>query len=218
MSADYPLVARSGWPLLLAVILLALLLGMGLGLAWAVPLLLLAVSLAFLFRDPDRAISSAPLGVVSPVDGRVSVAERCHDPYLDREAIRISLCMSLLGPYSVRSPAEGKIRQIWYHPASEPSPGKALSDREGGQKRRYAIWVQTDEQDDVVLTLDVQRSFFRPRCYVHIGQRVGQGQRCGIMGFGGDVSVYVPGNSRLQSQSGDQVMAGSDVIASLVHE
>lgn len=214
MSADYPLVARSGWLLLLVVMLAALLLELGPGLAWAVPLWLLAALLAFLFRDPDRAISAAPLGVVSPIDGRVSMAARCHDLYLDREAIRISLCMSLLGPYAVRSPAEGKIRQIWYHPAGAGGPKKAVS----GHKRRYAIWVQTDEQDDVVLAIDVQRSFFRPRCYVYIGQRIGQGQRCGMMGFGGAVSVYVPGSSRLQRQPGDKVMAGSDVIASLVHE
>jgi len=56
-----------------------------------------------------------------------------------------------------------------------------------------------------------------PRCYVHSGERIGQGQRCGIVPFGALVDVYVPLNSKVDIKVGDHVRAGSDTLATLVH-
>lgn len=210
MAGEYPIVARQGWPLILGAVLLALVLHWALGVLWAVPAWLLAAGLVYLFRDPDRRIPPAPLAVVSPADGRVTGVATCRDPYLEREAVRIALRMHPWGVYTTRSPVEGKIMKIWF-PAGA---GESGTQDHGGT--RYAIWVQTDERDDVVLAVCLAGPL-RPRCYVHIGERIGQGQRCGIMGFGGDLSIYVPAGSRIEVKAGDRVRAGSDILATLVH-
>jgi phosphatidylserine decarboxylase len=57
-----------------------------------------------------------------------------------------------------------------------------------------------------------------PHCYVRVGERVGQGQRCGHVPMGGVVEVYLPPNSRVLVTPGSQLKAGSDVIATLVHK
>ncbi len=213
MSAEYPYIARQGWPFILAAVLVALALHFTLGEPWSLPFWLLALVLAYLFRDPERKIPAVPLAVVSPVDGEVTAVEACRDPYLERDALRIDLRMRRFGVYTTRSPVEGKIMEIWYFPANSSRQGEASA----ADYNRYAIWVQTDEQDDLVLVIRVAGHRLRPRCYVHIGERIGQGQRCGMVSFSGNVNVYVPANSRIEVQPGSQVHAGSDILATLIH-
>ena len=45
------------------------------------------------FRDPPREVPSQPNAVLSPADGRVLVVEKARDPYLDRDALKISIFM-----------------------------------------------------------------------------------------------------------------------------
>jgi phosphatidylserine decarboxylase len=52
---------------------------------------------------------------------------------------------------------------------------------------------------------------------VRIGDRVGQGQRCGFIHLGGRVDLYLPESCRTLVTVGDWVHGGSDVIAKLIH-
>ncbi|MFQ5436886.1 MAG: phosphatidylserine decarboxylase [Anaerolineae bacterium] len=217
MSAAYPYIARMGWPFILTAFLVAVVLHFTIGEPWSLPFCLLAVVLLYLFRDPERKIPPAPLAVVSPVDGKVADVELGRDPYLEREALRIGLRMNPFGVYTTRSPVEGQIMEIWALPVGGAPSGDNFVVGDTGRNPGPAIWVQTDERDDVVLMLPVVRRPLRPHCYVHIGERIGQGQRCGMVVYGGDVNVYVPANSRIEVQPGSRVEAGSDILATLIH-
>ncbi|MEK7321912.1 MAG: phosphatidylserine decarboxylase, partial [Pseudomonadota bacterium] len=83
---------------------------------------------------------------------------------------------------------------------------------------RYAMRVRTDENDEVVLVLRGAMISTRFVSLVRSGGRIGQGQRCGLLRFGGLVEVYVPVVSRVKVAAGATVRAGSDIIASLVHK
>jgi len=48
---------------------------------WFVPLVLL-----WLYRDPYRSLPSDPLGLLSPVNGTIIIAEAHPDPFLGRDA------------------------------------------------------------------------------------------------------------------------------------
>ena len=200
----YPYFSRAGWLPLLVSVALAFLVTHFLGWGWSVPLWLLTLLIVYLYRDPEREIPSSPLAVVSPADGVVRSVETVHDPYLDRDAILISIDMSRGGVYSTRSPVEGKILE----------PRNA---GDGGD-RPHGVWLKTDENDDMVVVMHRGPLGNLPQCFVRIGERVGQGQRCGYIQMGGQVDVYVPANSRVQVEPGSRVHAGSDVIATLVHK
>ena len=174
------------------------------GWGWSLPFWLACVVIVYVFRDPERDIPSSPLAVVSPADGQVVTVSTTHDPYLDRESIRLDIQMSHAGVYSTRSPVEGKIL--------EPRHS------ENGDDQPHGVWLKTDEDDDLVVVMHRGPLKNLPRCYVRIGERVGQGQRCGYIQMGGRVEVYLPVNSRVQVEQGSQVKAGSDVIATLVHK
>jgi phosphatidylserine decarboxylase len=175
---------------------------------WATPLWLVVAALLWLFRDPWRVIPSDPLGVVSPVDARVVDVGPSYDPYVEREAIRIQLEMSHTGVFSVRGMTEGKVMEHWMH---LPKAGKP-------DHRQHIVWVRTDEEDDLVMVMQPGRWVGRMRCYIAAGERVGQGQRCGIIPFGAEVVMYVPTKSQILVKPGDRVLSGSDLVAQLVHD
>ena len=200
---SHSLIARQGvLPLLLALLggVLALHLGgwiQSLGF-WALAGLVLV-----LFRDPDRIIPSLPMSVLSPADGRVLEVGKVHDPYLDRDSLRVTVDMSPYGVYTTRSPVEGKILEPPRSAADNGNP--------------HGVWLQTDEGDDIVLVMNKGRLRNNPQCYVRFGDRIGQGKRCGFVHMGGRVEIYLPANSIPAVAAGTTVRAGMNVIAKLVH-
>ena len=168
----------------------------------AAPLWLIVLLLLWMHRDPVRKIPSAPLGIVSPVQGNVIYADSHPDPYLGRDAQLIKINMSFASVYSVRAAVEGKLMQQWLDQESEDEHDVA-----------HALHIRTDEQDDVVVVLRPGRLFKNISCNANIGERVGSGHRCGYIRFGTVIDVYLPASARLQVKQGDKVKGGESLLA-----
>lgn len=216
--------ARSAWPIILSAVAAAMIAYLWCGWFCAGPVLLLTALLWFFFRDPSRKIPAAPLGVVSPVDGRVLRVEEARDLYLDRDAYKITVRMQWWGPYIIRSPSEGKVCQQWSLPQGlnagdlPQADAAAIADDNRPAQPRYAMRVRTDEDDEIVLVLRGAMLSTRFVCLARSGERLGQGQRCGLLYYGGVAEIYLPAVSRVKVAAGATVRAGSDIIASLVHK
>ena len=162
---------------------------------------ILCLLLVLIFRDPRRDIPAVRFAIVSPADGRISSIGMTHDPYLDRPCIRVVIRMNPCGVFSTRSPVEGKALEPPNIPEGIP----------------HGVWLRTKEGDDIVLVMNRGRLHSAPRCYIHIGERVGQGQRCGFIHLGGEVDLYLPQSSRPLVAPGDWVRSGADMIAKFIH-
>jgi phosphatidylserine decarboxylase len=208
-ARQYAYIAREGWLLVACCVVAAGIVFETAGIYWSLPFWLLCAVAMVVYRDPPRDIPTAPLGVVSPADGRVVSVETVNDPYLDRPAKRIEISMSPFGSYSTRSPIEGKVLEC----PSCPVDALPIDSR-----KLHGVWIQTDERDDLVLVMGRGRLDHAPRCYARIGERLGHGQRCGFIHFGGRIDVYLPTNSRVEVPPGTFVTAGADVIANLIHK
>lgn len=200
----HSIIAKEGWKLItFSIIVIAVLQHFYkhyVDLLWLIPLFFM-----WLYRDPQRKISSAPLGLVSPVDGEVVLAELHPDPFLGRDAFLIRICMSVTDIFSIRSITEGKIIQQWLDP----------EDDDDDRSLAHAIQIKTDEGDDVMIVLRPGRFFKKLSCDAVIGQRIGQGYRCGVIPFGSCVDVYVPANSSIKIAMGERVKSGISLLASL---
>jgi phosphatidylserine decarboxylase len=194
-------IAKEGLLPVLASVLAAVLVMQFAGFYASLAFWVLSLLLAVIFRDPDRDVPAVPLAIVCPADGRVSSISMMHDPYLDRPAIRVVIQMNSYGVFSTRSPVDGKVLDPPNIPPGVP----------------HGVWLRTNEGDDIVLVMNRGRLHSTPRCYVRIGDRVGQGQRCGFIHLGGQVDLYLPESSRTLVTAGDWVQGGSDVIAKLIH-
>jgi phosphatidylserine decarboxylase len=205
-SNSYPLIAREGWPVLLALLIIVVLSYYYFGDIVATLAGILFCFSLFLLRDPEQVVPSQPLALVSPVQGTVVSVDTIDDPWLTRHAIGIRIIMSFLDIYSLRSPIEGKIMNQW-----------SLHNRDT-TGRKFAFWVKTDEDDDVVVSVHLNLfAAFCFRFYGHSGERIGHGQRCGYLYFGGIIDVLVPENSKIQVKPGEHISSGSGILAQLVH-
>jgi len=200
---SHVLIARQGLLPLLLLVLAGVLVLHFLGVRESLPFWGLAVLILVIFRDPDREVPSLPMSVLSPADGRVVAVEQTQDPYLQRTSVRISIDMHPYGVFTTRSPVEGKVLQ----------PPKSADD----SKHPHGVWLQTDEGDDIVMVMNRGRLQNKPQCYVRIGDRIGQGRRCGFVHLGGRIDVFLPANSLPVVEPGSAVRAGTDAIARLKH-
>lgn len=217
-------IARQAWLPIAAVVIVSGLAYALCGLDCSLPLFIVAIVLLFLFRNPERRVPAVPLAVVSPVDGHITAIDEVSDPFLGRQAFRLTIRMKASGPWLVRSAMEGRVMQKWYLPkgldphSSNRMDQDALAAYPYAAQPHFVIWVQSDEQDDVVVALRGAFISGRMRCGVQTGDRIGQGGRYGLVWFVATADVYLPATSRLEASRGGTVRAGSDIIATLVHK
>ena len=207
-SNTYPIIAREGWlPAGLLILLLVIAVYLH---GITVTLITAALLLVFLFlvRDPIQDVPSSPLAIVSPVHGRIVADNEVEDDWIKRPARQLILQMSPLDIYSLRSPIEGKVVNQWTRkPDGQHS------------NRLFAFRVRGDEGDEVVVVIHLNMltaALFR--FYVHSGERLGHGQRCGFLYLGGRIEVLLPLNCRLLVRPGERIASGSGVLANLVHK
>ena len=208
---NYPIVAIEGRLCIGITAIVAIASAYLFGWLLSIPFWLLLCLFLYMFRDPYREIPSSPLAIICPVDGKIVDIQNCHDPYLKRDSICISIDMNTLGVYSIRSPIEGKVQERWFGSSADSEK------QENKDINQYSSWIQTDEEDDIVLAMIAKSASRNLRCYTQSGERVGQGQRCGFARFGANIVLYFSVNSIVEVKPGDKVQAGSDILAKLVH-
>ena len=208
----HPLLAREGWPFVGAAVAAALAVGWLAGFAWSLPLWLVAAFVIQFFRDPPRAVPALAAAVLAPADGRIVKVERAHDPYLEREALLISVFMNVFNVHSNRSPADGRVDRVVY------SPGKFINadlDKASVENERNAVLMTLADGARIAVVQVAGLIARRILCYVQAGDQLVRGQRYGFIRFGSRVDVYLPLSARPRVALGDTVRATSTVIAEL---
>ncbi len=201
-----PFVAREGVPFLFIAAIAFFAALRYLDVAFAVVAALLLFVLVMIFRDPRRIIPASPLGVVSPVDGQVVDVDLADKGVLNGEAHRIHIRIDNFGTYTSRAPVEGKIMDL-----------RSVNGGEVVDYRTNALWIQTDEGDDVVLQFYGHRLGLAPKSLVRFGERVGQGQRCAYLRLSRYAELHLPIKSKILVKPGQVVVAGSDLIGKVPH-
>ena len=175
---------------------------------WYVGLLLLVVALfmAYFFRDPRRVPPNDPNVVVSPADGRVtrieSPAANTNGPTL------ISIFLSPLDVHINRSPIPGKIVDVVY------SPGKflmATNEKASLVNEQNALTIQ-GEKVTVVCKQIAGILARRIVCWKETGDRLNLGERFGMIKFSSRTDVLLPANVKVTVAEGDRVRGGITVI------
>ncbi len=199
-----PFIAREGIPFLIVT-------AVAFGLALRYLDVLVAVGLAtvffvmvLIFRDPRRTIPASPLGVVSPVDGRVIEVDLADRGVLHGEAHRVLIRIDSFGTYTARAPVEGKIMDL-----------RSVDTDRVVDYRTNAMWIHTDEGHDVVLQFRGHRFGFAPQSFIRYGERVGQGQRCAYLRLTRVAELHLPIDSKINVKPGQLVVAGTELIGKL---
>ncbi|MBE0614673.1 MAG: phosphatidylserine decarboxylase [Burkholderiales bacterium] len=211
MNYPHPLIAREGWPFLALAVAAAALVSWY-DIVWSIPFWVVAVFVLQFFRDPGRDVPGDAKTVVSPADGRIVAVEKAHDPYLNRDTIKVSVFMNVFNVHSNRAPVDGEVTQIWYKAGSFVN---AALDKASTENERNALWIRAEAGGDVVCVQVAGLIARRILCYVKAGDKLERGQRYGFIRFGSRVDLYLPPNARVKAALGDKVYASSSVLASL---
>ena len=207
----HPIIAREGWPFVIASLAAAIVVWAFAGIGWSAPLWLVAIFVIQFFRDPPREVPQQPDAVLAPADGRIVKVEKARDPYTERDALLISVFMNVFNVHSNRSPVDGTVERIEY---SRGSFINADLDKASTENERNAMVVKLDGERITVVQVAglIAR---RILCYVKAGDRLARGQRYGFIRFGSRVDVYLPLTARPRVAVGDRVAATSTILAEL---
>ena len=207
----HPLLAREGWPFIIGSGAIATVVTYACGWGWAAPAWIFFVFCVQFFRDPPREIPQGDKLVLSPADGRIVAIEPVRDPWLDRDTLKVSVFMNVFNVHSNRSPVDGEVKQVWYHPGKFINADLANASTEN---ERNALHIRTGNHD--VTCVQVAGLIARRiLCYVEAGAKLSRGQRYGFIRFGSRVDVYLPTDSRVKVTIGDKVSATTTVLAEL---
>ena len=211
MNDSHPIIAREGWPHVAIALALALIATAFLG-AWSLLFWAAAVFVLQFFRDPPRTPPQTPGVAVSAADGRVLLVQKARDPYLNRDALKISVFMNVVNVHSNRSPVAGAVKERWYHSGKYFN---AALDKSSEENERMALWIRTDDGVDVTCVQIAGLIARRVLCYVNSGERLERGQRYGFIRFGSRVDLYLPVGSTARVSVGDKVTAAETIVAEL---
>ncbi|HEY6822767.1 MAG TPA: phosphatidylserine decarboxylase [Burkholderiales bacterium] len=210
-SYPHPIIAREGWPFLAFALAVSVATSVFFG-WWSVPLWLATLFILQFFRDPAREAPADPLAVLAPADGRIVEVSRSQDPYVKREALKVSVFMNVFNVHSNRSPVDGTVKERWYFPGAFVN---AALDKASLSNERNAIWLRTPAGADVTCVQVAGLIARRILCYVAAGAELARGQRFGFIRFGSRVDVYLPLDAEVKAAIGEKVSAGETVIARL---
>ena len=208
----HPLIAREGWPYLGGAVLAASLVAWINGWWWSLPVWIVALFVLQFFRDPPRDVTAPANAVVAPADGRIVAVMPVTDPWLKRPAVKISVFMNVFNVHSNRSPVDGEVRKVSYHPGLFVN---ADLDKASEHNERNAVCLHTVSGYDVTCVQVAGLIARRILCYVGVGAQLVRGQRYGFIRFGSRVDVYLPPQARIRVAIGDRVSAALSVIAEL---
>ncbi|MBI2408504.1 MAG: phosphatidylserine decarboxylase family protein [Gemmatimonadetes bacterium] len=178
----------------------------------AVVFVLLAIWVAYFFRDPERTGARGPQLVIAPADGKVVQVMEVDEPaFMHGRAIRIAIFMNVFSVHVNRYPVSGRVAYTHYN------PGKFLNaavDKASLENEQASVGIEVGAHKVLVRQIAglVAR---RIVTYSRPGDQADQGERFGLIRFGSRVDVYLPVGSTPRVKLGEHTSAGTTVIAEL---
>ena len=175
-------------------------------------LTLLALWVAYFFRDPERTGDRGERLAIAPADGRIVMISEVDEPaFIHGRALRVSIFMNVFNVHVNRYPVSGTVKYVHYNPGKFLNAAVEKSSLENEQ-----MSVGLESGGDRILVRQIAGLIARRIVtYSREGERVEQGQRMGIIRFGSRVDLFLPPASRLRVKVGETTVAGTTVIGEL---
>lgn len=173
---------------------------------------LLWLWIVWFFRIPNRTFTQGENLVIAPADGKVVVIEETIETeYFKDKRLQVSIFMSPLNVHVNRSPINGEIKYMKYH------PGKYLvawHPKSSTENERTTVVVGNHKT--TLLMRQIAGALARRICYyVKEGQPIAQNEEFGFIRFGSRVDIYFPAGTQIDVKIGQKVEGGVTVLAKM---
>lgn len=211
--------AREGYPFI-GIAMAAAVAAFALALArrsWTLWLLAIAVTVialwvAYFFRDPERTGERGSHLVVAPADGKLIMITEVDEPaFIGGRATRLSIFMNVFSVHVNRYPVDGTVRYLHYNPGKFLN---AAAEKSSLENEQSSVGIESGPNRILVRQIAglVAR---RIVTYSKEGEVVKQGDRMGLIRFGSRVDVFMPTTAKLRVKLGTLTTAGTTVLAEL---
>ena len=176
-----------------------------------VVVLIVALWIAYFFRDPERPGPRGDRLVIAP-DGRVVMITPVEEPdFVHGRAIRISIFMNIFNVHVNRYPVNGTVEYEHYNPGKFLN---AAAEKASLENEQMSVGIAGASHKVLVRQIAglVAR---RIVTYAKAGTAAVQGERMGIIRFGSRVDVFVPPDATIRTRVGERPVAGVTVLAEL---
>ncbi len=171
---------------------------------------------AYFFRDPERIVPQQAGLIIAAADGRVSMIEEISPPQelgLGPDMrVKVSIFLSVFDVHINRAPVSGEITNKIY------TPGLFLNaelDKASEDNERSSLIIETIDGQKIAVVAIAGLIARRIIGFVEKGQRIGVGERFGLIRFGSRVDVYLPQGTIPLVAVGQTAIGGETVIADL---
>ena len=172
--------------------------------------LILVLLVLNFFRDPERAIPNVANAVLAPADGQIVFTGRAlEDRYINREALKISIFMSIFNVHVNRIPFSGQVENVHYEKGTFFA---ANLDKASRNNEHNAVVLRIHGGEKIVFVQIAGLVARRIDCWLKPGDRVHRGERFGMFRFGSRLDIFVPTDSRLATNKGQRVKAGESIL------
>ena len=178
----------------------------------AFALALIALWVAYFFRDPERTGARGERLVIAPADGKIVMITQVDEPtFMKERSIRLSIFMNVFNVHVNRYPVSGTIRLV------DHTPGRfdnAATERSSLENEQTSIGIESGSNHVLVRQIAglIARRIVTDS---KVGERVQQGERMGLIRFGSRVDVFLPAGATLRVKVGDVTFAGTTVLGEL---
>jgi phosphatidylserine decarboxylase len=211
--------AREGYPFIgiatvLAIAAFALALSRRSWSLWllAIVITVIALWVAYFFRDPERTGQRGADIIVAPADGKLIMITEVDEPsFVGGRAQRLSIFMNVFNVHVNRYPVDGVVKYVHYNKGKFLN---AAAEKSSLENEQSSVGIEAGHNRILVRQIAglVAR---RIVTYSQLGQAVKQGERMGIIRFGSRVDVFIPMDARLEVPLGTLTTAGTTVLAKL---
>jgi phosphatidylserine decarboxylase len=178
----------------------------------AFALALIALWVAYFFRDPERTGERGERLVIAPADGKVVMIAQVDEPmFMKERSLRVSIFMNVFNVHVNRYPVSGVVRLV------EHTPGRfmnAAAEESSLANEQTSIGIETGSNHVLVRQIAglIARRIVTDS---KVGEHVQQGERMGLIRFGSRVDVFLPARAALKIRVGDATFAGTTVLGEL---
>ena len=166
------------------------------------------------FRVPtNRKITMMDNAVVSSADGEIVAIEEVEEKeYFHDKRIQISVFMSAYDVHVNWFPISGEVSYVKYHPGKKMF---AINPKSSELNERNSVAVRDDKGREVMFRQVAGVMARRIVCNVKEGDKAEVGKEFGMIKFGSRVDFFLPLDSEVVDEMGDDITGQVSVLAYL---
>jgi phosphatidylserine decarboxylase len=166
------------------------------------------------FRDPIRKIPAEKGIMLSPADGKITDIQKISETdFIKADTLKIGIFLSIFNVHINRSPCNAKVEKIIYRKGKKKNAVNPDSSRVNESNTLYLC--RTDPPNSRLIVRQISGAIARRIvCKAKHSDKLGKGEKFGMIKFGSRTELYVPVNDGWECnvKIGDKVKAGKTIL------